>query len=57
MQSKRLENTKELLQKLLKKHLDSNLLNVELKNQKEFNTLLLINNSSKDIINNLSELS
>jgi hypothetical protein len=57
MQSKKLEKTKELLQKLLKKHLDSNLLNLELKNQKEFNTLLLINNSSKDIINNLSELS
>jgi hypothetical protein len=57
MQLKILEKTKELLQKLLKKHLDSNLLNLELKNQKEFNTLLLINNSSKDIINNLSELS
>ena len=57
MQSKILESTKELLQKLLKKQLDSNLLNLELKNQKEFNTLSLITNSSKDIINNLSKLS
>ena len=52
-----IKNTKDLLQKLLKERLDNSLLNLELKYQKDLKTLSLITNSSKDILNNLSELS
>ena len=45
---------KELLNKLLKKHLDNNLLNLELNNQREITELSLIKNSSNTILNYLS---
>ena len=57
MKSKISQTAKDLLQKLLKEHLDNNLIDLELKNKKEFNTLLLINNASKNLSNCLIELS
>ena len=60
MQSKNIQTNltaKDILNKLLKEHLDNNLLNLEQKNQKEIDTLSLINNSYKEILNNLLHFS
>ena len=45
---------KELLNQLLKKHLENNLINLELNNQREITTLSIIKNTSNTILNYLS---
>ena len=60
MQSKNIQSNlkvKDILNKLLKENLDNNLINLEQKNQKEIDTLSLINNSYKEILNNLLHFS
>ena len=48
---------KELLNELLKKHLENNLFNLELNNQREISTLSSIKNTSNELINYLSNFS
>ena len=48
---------KELLNELLKKHLENNLFNLELNNQREISTLSSIKNTSNELINYLSKFS